>query len=144
MTRMLKATAMVALVAPLWMTAAGCGGGGGGGSGSTSSSSTTVSGAVIDGPVSGGTVTVKDSMVDGSMEGKKSGAALSAEMPTGFTSDTMVSVVTQQKALVGAEMVNNSLKVTQANETQISSDDAKTRFSRAMNKMDPSSAQPTH
>ncbi|MBF0347739.1 MAG: hypothetical protein HQL81_08720, partial [Magnetococcales bacterium] len=61
MTRMLKATAMVALVAPLWMTASGCGGGGGGGSGSSSSSSTTVSGAVIDGPVSGGTVIIKDS-----------------------------------------------------------------------------------
>ncbi|MBF0348475.1 MAG: hypothetical protein HQL81_12485 [Magnetococcales bacterium] len=79
-----------------------------------------------------------EDLVDGSMDGKKSGAALSAEMPTGFTSDTMVAAVTQQKALVGAEMVNNSLKVTQANETQISSDDAKTRFSRAMNKMDPS------
>ncbi|MBF0141420.1 MAG: hypothetical protein HQL74_14210 [Magnetococcales bacterium] len=292
---MLKTTAMVALVVPLWVAASGCGGGGSGGSGgSSSSSSTTVSGAVIDGPVSGGTVIIKDSngnmvatgvtgsdgkysltipsgtsfplhvnttggtdlvteeaaasmdslimdatqttanitpitsvvyqtavanagglgkvtsdavtsaksttlsmfgfgidseesgidpisssvhsgnissfmksaeamaemvrravgtgsttmvqvfkvmgedLVDGSMDGKKSGAALSAEMPTGFTSDTIVSAVTQQKALVGAEMVNNSLKVTQANGTQISSDDAKTRFSRAMNRMDPS------
>lgn len=292
--RAMRITVMTALIAPMWIIAAGCGGGGGGGSSSSSSTTTTLSGSVIDGPVSGGTVIIKDSngntvatgvtgsdgkytlavpsgtsfplnvnvsggtdlvtgetavgmdslvisdsqttanvtpitsvvfqaavlkagslgkvtaevvssartntmssfgfgidsedssidpitspvnsgnitsfmksaeamaetvrraigtgsatmaqafkvigedLVDGSMDGKKSGGALSADMPTGFSADAVVSAVTQQKALVGAEMINNGLKVTKSDGSQIASDDVKTRFSQAMNKMDAS------
>ncbi|MBF0132417.1 MAG: hypothetical protein HQL75_07515 [Magnetococcales bacterium] len=77
-----------------------------------------------------------EDMVDGSMDGKKSGAALSNTLPTGFSATTLVSSMTQQKALVGAEVVGNSLKVTKKDGTQLTSDEVKTKVSQAINKVD--------
>ncbi|MBF0147837.1 MAG: hypothetical protein HQL84_15030 [Magnetococcales bacterium] len=80
---------------------------------------------------------IGEDMADGSMDGKKAGAALTQPMPTGFNATTMVSAISQQKALVGVEVVNNNMKVTKADGTQLSSDEVKTRFSQSVNKVDP-------
>ncbi|MBF0109462.1 MAG: hypothetical protein HQL76_09820 [Magnetococcales bacterium] len=86
---------------------------------------------------------IGEDMADGAMDGKKSGATLSKPMPTGFDATTMVSAVTQQKALVGMEVVNNTMKVTKADGTQLTSDEVKTRFSQSINKVDSSLSQNT-
>ena len=86
---------------------------------------------------------IGEDMADGSMDGKKSGSALSGTMPKNFTAESIVSAVAQQKALVGMEVVNNSLKVTKSDGAQFSSDEVKTRLSQAINKVEPTVSSTT-
>lgn len=81
---------------------------------------------------------IGEDMADGNLDGLNSSAALTNTIPTGFTATTFVTAVAQQKALVGMEAVNNSLKVTKADGTQIASADVQTKLGQALNTMVPS------
>lgn len=81
---------------------------------------------------------IGEDMADGSMDGARSGVALTNAMPTGFSSTSLVAAVMQQKAVVGMETANNSMKVTKSDGSQFSADDAKTQLSKALNTLEPS------
>ncbi|MBF0141279.1 MAG: hypothetical protein HQL74_13490 [Magnetococcales bacterium] len=81
---------------------------------------------------------IGEDMADGSLDGLNYSATLTNTIPTGFTASTLVTAVAQQKALVGMEAVNNTLKVTKADGTQLTTTDVQTKLGQALNTMVPS------
>ncbi len=76
---------------------------------------------------------IAEDLSDGNMDGQKDGGNISADLPSGMTSDTFIATVNVETAVVVAEVVNNSLQVTKSTGQKMTAAEVRSGMSGSIN-----------